>query len=931
MTNLAHDTVGGLAKRLHMSVERLLKLIQESGLPQKQQTDPFSNEDMQTLQAYIRDNPAAKLTTRLSRTTQSRVTDRANSLNVERGAPLPPGGTLSVQRKVNTKVKVATVKRRRLVKPTIGKTTETAADSKIRVKDPATIATQEESAPTVDTGGVEKITEISQDTLVSGKSTAEGGQELELKKANKKTQTKEQSQLELEKQRIHLEEGKRRQAEDQVRSEQTRREQEIRERQEEDNKKRTLKAERTAKREEAKEARKEAERLRREAEEAAVKAEAKAISSEKVGAKRTRDGKSSRQQKETLEGHTLVTNRRNRGGSRGQGTLGVRRRKRTQALDVEKHGGEFSRPVEKIVRDVEVGDGITVGELARRMSVKAGGVIKTLMGMGEMVTINESLDQDTAILVVEEMGHRVRIVSSDPMEEELELAQGKDGKEEPRPPVVTVMGHVDHGKTSLLDFIRQSHVVNEEHGGITQHIGAYQVETEQGAFTFLDTPGHALFSSMRARGVNATDIVVLVCAADDGVMPQTQEAVQHAQAAKVPIIVAINKMDKEGADPGSVKTGLSAIGVSPDDWGGDSPFVEVSAKTGDGISDLLSSIALVAELSELSASSEGAARGIVIESELDRGKGPVATLLVQSGKLEKGDVILAGECFGKVRSLVSDQGTVVEEAVPSMPVEILGLNGVPVAGDKFNVTQDEKKARQLADARASKQQKKLNALQQSKRLENMFASLGKGEKRILKILVKTDVRGTLEAITQACVDIGNDEVAVQILGSGVGGITESDANLALTYDAMIFGFNVRLDNSAKKVVDKHGIEVRYYNIVYELLEDIKKILEEMLVPDVREEIIGTAEVRDVFHSPRFGQIAGCRVIEGTVFRNKKIRVLRDSTVIYEGELESLRRFKDDVSEVKNGFECGIGVRNYNDVREGDRIEVFDAREIARVL
>ncbi|MDE0646351.1 MAG: translation initiation factor IF-2 [Gammaproteobacteria bacterium] len=906
MANPEKDTVVEVAKRLQYDVDKLLELIAAAGLPQDSGTDVFTNDDMRTLKDYMSANPTQPT---LTRTTLgvARNQPAGEKSNVPPSGTLRAGGTLSISRKANSTVKVATVKRRRLVKPTTG---QTAAAEK--TSDTAKTKKQKPATPVDDTE--------TKHVDVADTATA------------KTTDESTQSQLELEKQRIHSDEEKRQLGEDQVRRDKEKRDEDTRKRQEAEDKKRTLKAERKAKKEEAKEAaKKESERLRREAVEAVVAAEAEAISAEKPGAKRSREEKTKGFQKGTLKGHSIVSGRRKGGAGRGQGSLGVRRRKRTPALDVEKQGGEFSRPVEKIIHDVEVSDGVTVGELARRMSVKAGEVIKTLMTMGELVTINETLDQDTAVLVVEEMGHRVKLVSSDPMEEELELAQSKEGVEEPRPPVVTVMGHVDHGKTSLLDYIRETHVVNEEHGGITQHIGAYHVVTEEGAFTFLDTPGHALFSSMRARGANATDIVVLVCAADDGVMPQTQEAVQHAQAAKVPIIVAINKMDKEGADPESVKTELSNIGVTPDDWGGDSPFVQVSAKTGDGIKDLLSAIALVSELSELTAVNEGPASGIVIESKLDRGKGPVASLLVQNGKLQKGDIILAGECFGKVRSLVTDQGSVVSSAQPSTPVEILGLNGVPVAGDKFNVTHDEKQARQLAIARASKQQKRINSLQQSKRLENMFAGLGKGEKRILKIIVKTDVRGTLEAITQACSEIGNDEVAVQILGSGVGGITESDANLALTYDAMIFGFNVRLDNSAKKVVEKHDISVRYYNIVYELLEDVKKILEEMLVPDVREEIVGTAEVRDVFHSPRFGQIAGCRVVEGTVFRNKKIRVLRDSTVIYEGELESLRRFKDDVNEVKNGLECGIGVRNYNDVREGDRIEVFDAREIARVL
>ncbi|MBX3706912.1 MAG: translation initiation factor IF-2 [Pseudomonadales bacterium] len=607
-----------------------------------------------------------------------------------------------------------------------------------------------------------------------------------------------------------------------------------------------------------------------------------------------------------------------------------KRRGPTGPLKMDQHGGEF-KPTEFISRDVEVPDFITVGELASRMSVKAGEVIKTLMGMGVMATINQPVDQDTAILVVEELGHRPKAIHADAMEKALERSLKITGEGAPRPPVVTVMGHVDHGKTSLLDYIRKTRVTSSEAGGITQHIGAYSVATPHGRITFIDTPGHAAFTAMRARGARATDIVILVVAADDGVMPQTIEAIQHARAAEVPIVVAINKIDLPSADPERVTNELVARGVVPENWGGDTQFVPVSALTGDGVEALLESVLLQAEILELRAVAEAPGRGVVIESRLDRGRGPVATVLVQNGTLRQGDVLIAGEYYGRVRAMFDETGGQVREAGPSVPVEVLGLSGTPGAGDEFSVAQDEKTARELAEFRKDKSQEHRLAAQQAAKLENMFASLGEGEKRVLKVVLKADVRGSLEAITQALSDLGNDEVSVNVLGSGVGGITETDANMAVTYGAAIFGFNVRADGAAKAIIEREGLDLRYYSIIYELLDDVKKVLSGMLSPEVREEILGVAEVRDVFRSPRYGQVAGCMVTEGQVFRNKPIRVLRDNVVIFEGELESLRRFKDDVSEVRAGMECGIGVRNYNDVRPGDLIEVFETKEVARAL
>lgn len=607
-----------------------------------------------------------------------------------------------------------------------------------------------------------------------------------------------------------------------------------------------------------------------------------------------------------------------------------RRRHRPAPVKLEQHGGEF-KPTEFIAREVEVPDAISVGELAQRMTVKAGEVIKTLMGLGVMATINQVIDQDVATLVVEEMGHKVKLIHEDALEQSLEQSLMVEGDGEPRAPVVTVMGHVDHGKTSLLDFIRHTRVVSGEAGGITQHIGAYSVDTDHGRITFIDTPGHAAFTAMRARGAMVTDVVVLVVAADDGVMPQTEEAIQHAKAAEVPIVVAVNKMDLAGADPERVTKELAAKDVAPEDWGGETQFVQVSAVTGAGTDDLLEAILLQAELLELKAVADAPARGVVIESRLDRGRGPVSTVLVQNGTLKQGDIIIAGEFHGRVRAMLDEQGAQTGAAGPSQPVEVLGLSGTPGAGDSFSVVTDERSARDLAEFRRDKTQEQRLAMQQAAKLDNLFAQLGEGEKRVLKLVVKADVRGSLEAIVQSMADLGNEEVSVTVLGSGVGAITESDVNMAVTYGAAVFGFNVRADNAAKAVVEREGLDLRYYSVIYEMIDDVRQALSGMLAPETREEILGIAEVREVFRSPRFGQVAGCMVTEGAVYRNRPIRVLRDNVVIFEGELESLRRFKDDVPEVRNGTECGIGVRNYNDVRAGDLIEVFESREVARAL
>ncbi len=593
-----------------------------------------------------------------------------------------------------------------------------------------------------------------------------------------------------------------------------------------------------------------------------------------------------------------------------------------------KHG--FKRPTGKIVHEVQIPEVIVVSELAQRMNIKAGEVVKTLMKMGTMATMNQALDQETAQLVVEEFGHTYVLVTGNEMEEALEESIVSEGAMQSRAPVVTVMGHVDHGKTSLLDYIRNAKVVSGEAGGITQHIGAYRVKTDKGEIAFLDTPGHAAFTSMRARGAQCTDVVILVVAADDGVMPQTEEAVQHARAAGVPIVVAVNKCDKESADPDRVKNELAAKDVIPEDWGGDTQFINVSAHTGAGIDELLEAVSLQAELLELEAPVGVPARGVVVESRMDKGRGVVATVLIQAGELNKGDIVLAGQSYGRVRAMTNEQGKPAKETGPSTPVEILGLDAAPEAGEEFMVVPNERKAREVAEHRAEKERSDRQQRQQAAKLENMFANMGASEQKILPVVLKTDVRGSLEAIQAALAELGNEEVQVNVIVSGVGGITENDINLALTSGAIAIGFNVRADGSARKLAEAESVEIRYYSIIYQLLDEVKGALSGMLEPERVEEIVGIADVREVFRSPKFGQVAGCMVVEGTVYRSKPIRVLRDNIVIFEGELESLRRFKDDVNDVRNGVECGIGVKDY-DVKVGDQIEVFDVKEVAREL
>lgn len=609
----------------------------------------------------------------------------------------------------------------------------------------------------------------------------------------------------------------------------------------------------------------------------------------------------------------------------------ARRRKKAKKADavVAKH--VFEKPTAKVVREVLIPEAITVADLAQKMSVKGTEVIKTLMKLGAIATINQVLDQDTATIVVEEMGHKAKIVKEDALETALEEHLHSEASAKPRPPVVTIMGHVDHGKTSLLDYIRRTKVVDKEAGGITQHIGAYHVETPRGMITFLDTPGHEAFTAMRARGAKCTDIVVLIVAADDGVKPQTVEAIQHAKAAGVPIVVAINKVDKPGVDPERVKNELTQYELIPEAWGGSTLFVNISAKVGTGIDELLEVLLLQSEMLELNAIAEGPAKGIVLESRLEKGRGSVASVLVQSGQLKRGDIVLAGVEFGRVRAILNEQGKQVESAGPSMPVEILGLAGTPGAGDEFIVVSDERKAREVALFRQGKFRQIKLAKQQAAKLDNIFDRMKQGEVQNLNIVLKADVHGSSEALCDSLEKLSNDEVQVKIVSSGVGGITETDVNLAIASQAIIIGFNVRADATAKSMIDNEGLDLHYHSIIYDVIDEVKRAINGMLAPQFQEKIVGLAEVREVFRSSKFGTIAGCMVASGTVKRSNPIRILRDNVVIYTGELDSLRRFKDDASEVREGMECGIGVKSFNDIQVGDNIEVYEKVMVKREI
>ncbi|KRG71808.1 translation initiation factor IF-2 [Stenotrophomonas terrae] len=637
--------------------------------------------------------------------------------------------------------------------------------------------------------------------------------------------------------------------------------------------------------------------------------------------------------------HLSASDRARRGNSNNnnsRGRPGARAPQGRRGNDASRSGGgshAFERPTAPVVREVAVGDTITVADLAQKLALKGGEVVKALFKMGVMATITQSIDHDTAALVVEELGHKVvRASDNDAEDALLAISDGDERVAVPRAPVVTIMGHVDHGKTSLLDYIRRTKIATGEAGGITQHIGAYHVTTPKGVISFLDTPGHAAFTSMRARGAQLTDIVVVVVAADDGVMPQTKEAIQHARAANAPIVVAINKIDKASADPMRVKNELLAEQVVAEDFGGDVQMVEISAKTGLGIDDLLDAISLQAEVLELKAVAEGRASGVVIESSLDKGRGPVATVLVQQGLLKKGDYLVCGIQYGRVRALFDETGSQVAEAGPSIPVQVLGLSGVPEAGDDFVVVEDERLAKDVAQTRETKRRESRLVATAGSRMEDIMSQLGKGDgQQVLNLLIKADVQGSVQALSQALVALSNDDIRINVIHSGVGGITESDANSAVASKATVIGFNVRADASARRIIESNGVDLRYFSIIYDVIDQVKQVASGLLGVEIREEIIGIAQVRDVFRSSKFGAVAGCMIIEGVVKRNKPIRVLRDSVVVFEGELESLRRFKENVEEVRNGTECGIGVKAYNDVKPGDQIECFERIEVPRTL
>ena len=686
----------------------------------------------------------------------------------------------------------------------------------------------------------------------------------------------------------------------------------------------------------AEEAQREAEEeARRAAEQAAVEAAEEKARLEKAEAdararraKEKEKGKPKAKATETRYGRKELHVAGDKSGRRKR-KAPIRRRAVSLGGDSQ-HG--FERPTAPVVREVEIPESIAVSELAQRMAIKGNEVVKVLFNMGAMVTINQVIDQDTATLVVEELGHVAKPISDADVDEQLLASEVQEtGEEVARSPVVTIMGHVDHGKTSLLDYIRRTHVAADEAGGITQHIGAYSVETEKGKITFLDTPGHAAFTAMRARGAQATDIVVLVVAADDGVMPQTTEAIQHAKAANVPLVVAVNKIDRENADPERVRNELSQHEVIPEEWGGEQLFVNVSAQTGEGVDKLLESILLQAELMDLKAVADGPAQGLVIESSLEKGRGAVATLLVQSGTLKQGDMIIAGEEYGRIRNMFDETQKSIKEAGPSSPAVVLGLSKTPSAGDDFLVVKNERKAREVAEFRQTKSREAKLASQQASKLEDMFTQMTEGTAESVSVLIKSDVHGSAEALRDALTKLSTDEVKVNVLSSGVGGITETDANLAAASNAVIIGFNVRADAAARSAIKESGVDVRYYSIIYEAIDDVKAALSGLLSPEIREQIVGLAEVKEVFKSPKLGDIAGCIVTEGFVKRHNPIRVLRDNVVIYEGELESLRRFKDDVNEVKSGTECGIGVKNYDNVQVGDQIECYERVEVARTL
>ncbi|MCG7931658.1 MAG: translation initiation factor IF-2 [Candidatus Thiodiazotropha lotti] len=881
---MSEVTVAQLANVVGIPADLLMEQLADAGIQAKSPEDRISDDEKAKLLLHLRESHGKKKTSTV--TAPSKVTLRRKTVS-ELRQPTSSGRTLSRASAASAKtVSVEVRKKRTYVK----RTNVESDESKVKQAEEARRALDDQAK---ERAAIE--------AEVEARKAAEAAKRQEQKDAEKKAQEEEAARVAAE------EEAKRLAEEEAARevAEEVKRQQEL------------LKSEAPAEPEPVVEAKPAAE----------AKAEPSRGKKGRKDSRRDEKGFSDDKKADRKELHVAE-------GLRGKRKKkpGKQRRAAAAAASDAQHG--FQRPTAPVVHEVKVPENITVADLAQRMTIKAAEVIKVLMKMGMMVTINQTLDRDTAILVVEEMGHVPVAQRDEDIEADL-LSEEEDahtqGEQVNRPPVVTIMGHVDHGKTSLLDYIRTSRVAAGEAGGITQHIGAYHVDTDKGTVSFLDTPGHAAFTAMRARGAKVTDIVILVVAADDGVMPQTKEAIQHAKAAEVPLIVAINKIDKEEANPDRVIQELSQEEVIPEDWGGDTMFVRVSAKTGAGIDDLLDAILLQAEVLELQAVEDGPATGSIVESSLDKGRGPVATVLVQSGTLNRGDMIVSGKEFGRVRAMFDEAGRSIKTAGPSIPVVVLGLSGTPEAGDDVRAVSDERRAREIAELRQDKQRSTRLAAQKAAKLDEMFTQMEEGETQTLNVIVKADVQGSVEALKESLVKTSTDEVKVRVVASGVGGINESDANLAVTSNAIIIGFNVRGDAGARRVVEEQGIDMRYYSIIYEIIDDVKKAISGMLSPEIREEIIGLAEVRDVFRNSKLGAIAGCMVLEGMVKRNNPIRVLRDNVVIYEGSLESLRRFKDDVTEVKSGMECGIGVKNYNDVQSGDQIEVFERTEIARTV
>lgn len=886
---MSQVTVRQLAENVGTPVERLLDQLHEAGLPHRGADEPINDDDKAQLLSHLRSRRGSS---------QETTEERPKKISVKRRQV----SEIKVPSGVGRKKTVTVVRKRGR---SVRKDEPAAAEA-------TTAKVTTLASPVRESTDRERMDAAKRDLAEQAKR-----RQLEVEEQNRR----EAESKALDEARRKVEEPARRKAEAEARA-RAKREQEEEESRlvEEERAKAEADAAAAAAADEARRA-KEEEQRRREAERAEAERTQREAEARRANQKE--------EEREARFGRKELHVAADKRGRRGKKTTSKGRGRPGSRDAAPKHA--FEKPTAPIVRDVSIPETITVGELAQRMSVKAPAVIKVMMNLGSMVTINQVIDQETAAVLVEEMGHKATLINENALEEEV-LQSDSEGRDlEARAPVVTIMGHVDHGKTSLLDYIRESKVASGEAGGITQHIGAYRVETDKGAIAFLDTPGHAAFTAMRARGAKATDLVILVVAADDGVMPQTEEAIQHARAAEVPLVVAVNKMDKEDANPDRVKQELSNHEVVPEEWGGDTQCIGVSAITGQGVDELLDAIELQAELLELKAAHSGPASGVVVESRLDKGRGPVATILVQNGTLKRGDMLLAGQEYGRVRGMFNERGEAVEEAGPSTPVEVLGLSAPPVAGDESLVVTDERKARDVAEHRQAKDRERKFAFQQASSLDQVFNKLKEQSSVTLNVVVKADVHGSAEALRDALSRISGEDAKVNVVTAATGGISETDVNLAIASNATIIGFNVRADASARRLIEAEGVDLNYFSVIYDVIDTVKSSLLGMMKPETKEQIVGIAEVKDVFRARKFGAIAGCIVSEGVVKRSNPIRVLRDNVVIYEGELESLRRFQDDVQEVRSGTECGIGVRDYNDVKPGDQIEVFERVEVQRTL